>query len=157
MKGSRQGHNIVRRSEADHFKTVSRQRNDLKALGKLGGCKLVRIRLLCHQELVPQRLRRKAAVKKRRLEQCVARKVALNAGRIDLASRSAPEDICAADVVGVGMGAQYRAQRPAVFVKYLPNLAPGSLSFPLSDKINALIYVEIKPDLGRAVNIISVV
>ena len=55
------------------------------------------------------------------------------------------------------MGAQYRAQRPAVFVKYLPNLAPGLLVVSAVDKINALIYVEIKPDLGRAVNIISVV
>ena len=136
---------------------MSRQRNDLKALGKLGGCKLVRIRLLCHQELVPQRLRRKAAVKKRRLEQCVARKVALNAGRIDLASGLRLKIFAAADVVGVGMGAQYRAQRPAVFVKYLPNLAPGLLVVSAVDKINALIYVEIKPDLGRAVNIISVV
>lgn len=106
---------------------------------------------------MPQRLRRKAAVKKRRLEQCVARKVALNAGRIDLASGLRLKIFAAADVVGVGMGAQYRAQRPAVFVKYLPNLAPGLLVVSAVDKINALIYVEIKPDLGRAVNIISVV
>ena len=136
---------------------MSRQRNDLKALGKLGGCKLVRVRLLRHQKLVPQRLRRKAAVKKRRLEQRVARKVALNARSIDLASGLRLKIFAAADVVGVGMGAQYRAQRPAVFVKYLPHLSAGLLVVAAVDKINALIPVEIKPDLGRAVNIISVV
>ena len=50
-----------------------------------------------------------------------------------------------------------RDRRPAVFVEYLPNLAPGLLVVSAVDKINALIHVEIKPDLGRAVNIISVV
>ena len=87
----------------------------------------------------------------------MTREVALYARSIDLASGLRLKIFAAADVVCVRMGAQYRAQRPAVFVKYLPHLAPGFLVVSAVDKINALIPVEIKSDLGRAVNIISAV
>ena len=87
----------------------------------------------------------------------MARKVALNARSIDLASGLRLKIFAAADVVCVRMGAQYRTQRPAVFVQYLPYLSAGFLVVSAVDKINVLIPVEIKPDLGRAVNIISAV
>jgi|GEM_PF-5008171 len=87
----------------------------------------------------------------------MTREVALYARSIDLASGLRLKIFAAADVVCVRMGAQYRAQRPAVFVKYLPYLSAGLLVVSAVDKINALIPVEIKSDFGRTVNVISVV
>ena len=135
---------------------MPRQRQQFKPLRQARRGQLLRVARLRHEKLVPQILRRIAAVEKRGLEQRVAREIALDAGGIDPAAGLVLQVLVAADVVGVGVRVVDGGQVPAVGVEDLAHLAPGLLVVAAVDEADVGAVQAHETDLGGALDIVAV-
>ena len=152
----RQIHHVVRRAEAHHIQKVSRQGQQLPALRQYIRRQGRGVALLCHQELVPQRLGRAAAVQQGGLQHRAAGDVLLHAGGVDGAAGLLLQVLVAADVVGVGMGVDDCGQLPALCIQNFLDFSAGILIVSAVDQPDIVITYAINADFGRSIDVIGI-
>ena len=107
--------------------------------------------------LVPQLFAGITAVQKRRFQQRVPGKGALDARRKDAAARLALQVVVAADVVRVGVRVVDRRQVPAALVQQLADAAPRVLVVAAVDEADVLLAQPHQADLGGALDVVGLV
>ncbi|MPM99293.1 hypothetical protein SDC9_146484 [bioreactor metagenome] len=139
-----------------HIEKVAVQRNDLNFSWQRLLRQFIRLALLRQQKFMPQALRWKPAIEKRRFQDRVLRKSPLNSRRKYVAPGLRLQVVIAADMIRIGMRIIDCLEPPVVGIQYLAHFSSRFLVVSTVDEANVVSANLDEPDLCRTLDIVTV-